>query len=81
MSKKTKPIVVMVADEALGDIAGLAKRLASEGMKIGRVLPVTGVITGSISPGLMPSLARLSGVMAVEDEAVAPAPPPDSPIQ
>lgn len=81
MAKKSKPIIVVVADEKIADIQGVADHLAAKGMKVEQVMPVTGVITGSSVPTKIPALRKIDGVMSVEEEAVAHLPPPDSPTQ
>ena len=78
---KSKPIIVTVADDALKDIVAVAKKLASRGMKIDRVLPVTGVISGSCAPGKKAGLRTVKGVHSVEDEVAVQLPPPDSEVQ
>jgi hypothetical protein len=81
MPKSTKQFVVTVADEALGNIDSVAKKLAAKGMKVSRVLPVTGVITGAYSPDKASDLVKVAGVMSVEEEVAAQLPPPDAAVQ
>lgn len=81
MPKKLKPIIVTVADDALKDIAQLANKLKAKGMKVDRVLPITGVISGSLEVSKMAGLQDVEGVMSVEEEVSAELPPPDSPLQ
>ncbi len=81
MSKNSKPIVVTVTDDAVAQIHQLADQLAAEGMEVSRVLPVTGVIGGSIAPSKVPALAKVGGVLSVEDEIISHLPPADSPLQ
>jgi cobalamin biosynthesis Co2+ chelatase CbiK len=81
MSKKSKPIVVVVADDMLPNIKQVADRLAAEGMKVERVMPMTGVISGSYESTDMSSLEKVNGVMSVEEEATAHLLPPDSSLQ
>jgi len=64
----TKSVIVTVADNALSDIHNLAKRLASCGMTVRRVLPTTGVISGSVSASRVSELRSESGVESVEEE-------------
>jgi hypothetical protein len=71
LSKESKSVIVTVADDALGDIHSLATRLKSHGMKVTRILPTTGVISGSVSAAKMPALRDVSGVMSVEEELSA----------
>lgn len=70
---RAQRIIVTVTDEALDRIEAVAEELAAKGMKIARVLPVTGVISGSCPPGKKEELEAVSGVHRVEDEAEATA--------
>lgn len=81
MSKKSKPIIVVVADDMLHNIKQVADRLTAEGMKVERVMPVTGVISGSYASNDISSLEKVAGVMSVEEEATARLPSPDSAVQ
>lgn len=81
MPKKTKPIIVTVTDDALNKIDDLAAQLAAKGMKVDKVMPLTGVISGSAAPTKMSGLRNVKGVMSVEEEVTAELPPPDSPVQ
>lgn len=78
MPSKAKSVVVTVADDALDSIQDVARRLTAKGLKVERVLPVTGVISGSCASNCVSSLRRVEGVLSVEDEAVADLPPPGS---
>ena len=71
MGKESKSVIVTVADDALKDIHNLASRLTSHGMKVMRVLPATGVISGSVAASKMHALRDVSGVMSVEEELSA----------
>jgi hypothetical protein len=81
LGKKTKSIIVTVTDDALTKIDELAARLTAKGMKVDRVLPATGVITGSAAPTKMSTLKKVDGVMSVEEELTIELAPPDSPVQ
>jgi hypothetical protein len=81
MPVKRKPVIVTVADDALKNIHELADKLAAKGMKVDRVLPITGIISGSCASTKMGELENVDGVMSVEEEASAEAPPPDSSLQ
>jgi hypothetical protein len=78
---KSKSIVVTVKDAALSDIQAVAEQLAAKGMKVRRVLPVTGVISGSVPVGKERALKAVQGVHSVEDEVQVQLPPPDSDVQ
>lgn len=77
MPSKRKPIIVTVADDALENIHELANKLAAKGMRIDRVLPITGVISGSCPSGKVGELEDIDGVTSVEEEASAEIPPTD----
>jgi len=81
VDSESKPIIVTVTDESLEKIDDLADQLTRKGMKVDRVLPVTGVITGSYAQGSLAELRQVSGVQSVEDEVGAQLPPPDSRVQ
>ena len=74
---KRKPIIVTVADDALGNIHELATKLAAKGMRVDRVLPITGVISGSYPSDKVGELENIAGVTSVEEEASAELPPTD----
>ena len=79
--KNRKPVIVTVSDRMLKDIHQLAERLGTKGMKVERVMPVTGVISGTLPSSKMSALRTIDGVESVEEEATAILPPPDSPVQ
>jgi hypothetical protein len=79
--KKRKPIIVTVADDALKNINELAAQLTAKGMKVDRVLPITGIISGSCASTKMGELENVDGVTSVEEEASAEIPPPGSTLQ
>jgi homoaconitase/3-isopropylmalate dehydratase large subunit len=81
MVKKSKSVIVTVADDELNKINQLANRLGDEGMKVDRVMPVTGVIAGSCAASRVADLKKVDGVMSVEEEVVAQLPPQDSSVQ
>src|SRR5436190_7292522 len=71
VSTGPKSVIVTVSDDALKDIHHLASRLTEHGLKVNRVLPVTGVISGSIATSKMSALRDVSGVSSVEEELEA----------
>jgi hypothetical protein len=73
-------VIVTVADDALASIHELAAELAAKGMKVERVLPVTGVISGSYAADLA-GLGRVKGVESVEEELRAHLPPAGDKLQ
>ena len=81
LPKKSQSIIVTVADEAIDKIDELASQLKSKGMKVDRVMPITGVISGSAPSSKWSSLKKVAGVSSVEEEVSAELPPPDSPVQ
>ena len=80
MTKK-KAIVVTVDDAAMKDIDGVVSRLTAKGMSVDRVMPITGVITGSCGSAKMSALGSIAGVSSVEEEVGIQLPPPDAPVQ
>jgi hypothetical protein len=78
---KRRSIIVTVGDEALGSINQLADKLAERGMQVDQVMPVTGVIAGSVPASRLADLVTVDGVSSVEEELVATLPPPDSELQ
>lgn len=76
-----KSVVVTVDDASLKDIHTVANRLVAHGMTIDRVMPLTGVITGTYARGKMSLLKTVSGVNSVEEELGVQLPPSDSPVQ
>jgi hypothetical protein len=56
---KGKSIIVTVEDAALEDIHDLANRLRVKGMSVDRVMPVTGVITGTCHSSKIPTLQKV----------------------
>ena len=79
MGENSKRLVVTVSDEKLADIHAVAGELSERGLEVDRVLPVTGVITGSLGSGSVAGLHGVEGVASVEEEAVSELPPPDAP--
>jgi hypothetical protein len=71
VGKESKSVVVTVADHALDDIDGVAKRLKAHGMSVTRVMAKTGVISGSVHAAKLSSLKGVSGVESVEEELSA----------
>jgi hypothetical protein len=68
MGKETKSVIVTVSDDALGEIQSLANRLKNHGMTVKRVMPVTGVISGSAAASKLGTLREVPGVSSVEEE-------------
>ena len=80
MSKaEEKAIVVTVGDEALKDIQSLAEKLTAKGMSVKQVMPITGVIAGSVQAKKMAALKKVKGVLDVGFDAIAHLPGPDEP--
>jgi len=66
-----KRVVVTVTDQSLGDIQEVAKTLAASGLTVDRVLPVTGVVSGTCAHAGLAALRRVPGVESVEEEVDA----------
>jgi hypothetical protein len=80
VSSNEKSVIVTVTDEMLPSIQRVADDLASRGLRVERVMPMTGVISGSLSADLS-ELQGIEGVMSVEEERTAELPPADSDLQ
>lgn len=78
---KLKPIIVTVTDAQLKNIQQVADQLTAEGMQVRRVLPITGVISGSYASVNLSDLEKVDGVMSVEEEESAQLPPADATLQ
>jgi hypothetical protein len=68
VGKESKSVIVTVADAALGEIQSLANLLKEHGMRVSRVMPVTGVISGSVAASKLGKLRGVPGVSSVEEE-------------
>ena len=64
--EELEQIVVTVDDQNLPIIQSVVTGLESAGMKVDRVLPVTGIITGAVSQSKLEGLRKVSGVAHVE---------------
>jgi hypothetical protein len=68
MKQKPKAVVVTIADASLDKIDAVAKQLAAKGLKIVDVMPLTGVITGSVASDRIAKLEQVTGVASVETD-------------
>ena len=75
--KTDTPVIVTVSDAMLKNIQQVAEQLTAKGMKINRVMPVMGVISGSSPSSKMSTLKDIDGVASVEEEVTAVLSPPD----
>jgi hypothetical protein len=64
--EEVEPIVVTVDDQNLPIIQSVVTGLESAGMKVDRVLPVTGIITGAVSQSKLEGLRKVPGVANIE---------------
>ena len=75
-------VTVLVADDHVAAIDEVAAALQRAGLRLGDVLPAAGAITGAVEDSaLLPALAAVDGVAAVEPAQEIQLPPPDEPIQ
>ena len=75
-------VTILVAEDRLAAIDGVAAALQDAGLRLDRVLPGTGVITGAVDDAAaLAALAAVDGVQAVEPAQELFIPPPDAPIQ
>jgi precorrin-6B methylase 2 len=72
-------VTVLVDDDHRGAIEEVAAALERAGLRVGRVLPAVGAITGSIEEPA--ALARVEGVAAIEPAREVRLPPPDADVQ
>jgi hypothetical protein len=71
MSNQMKPVIVTVTDDKLESIYQVAELLATKGLQVDEVFPLTGVIVGNSSLENIPALEQIDGVMGCEEEATA----------
>jgi hypothetical protein len=75
-------VTILIADDRLHAIDDIAAALQEAGLRLGQVLPTTGVVTGSVGDeAAVERLATVDGVTAVEPVQEVFIPPPDAPIQ
>ena len=75
-------VTILVADDHLSDIDGVAAALQQAGLRVAGTLPTTGVITGAVEDEAgIESVAGVEGVAAVEPAQQVQIPPPDEPVQ
>lgn len=78
MNMETKHVVVTVDDANVVNIRQIAQQLGGKGLAVDRILPITGVITGSCMPGGLAKLREVGGVSSIEMDAavhlLSPAP-------
>lgn len=68
MKQKAKAVVITIDDGSLDKIDAVAKQLTAKGLKISDVMPLTGVITGSVAGESVARLESVPGVASVEDD-------------
>jgi len=81
MAQEAKSLIVTLTDKGLGHIQQVADQLSEKGLQVNRVLPITGVISGTTSANNLAAFKGIDGVMDVEVEAVAYLPPSDAKVQ
>ena len=64
--EEVEQIVVTVDDQNLPIIQSVVTGLESAGMKVDQVLPVTGIITGTVSQSKLEGLRKVPGVANIE---------------
>jgi hypothetical protein len=73
---------ITVDDRHLDALDEVAERLRGKGMRVGRMLPTVGSITGTIDdPALIGDLLAVEGVLTAEPARTVGIPPPDAPVQ
>lgn len=81
MAGRKQNVIVTVADSAIDNIGTVESELAAKGLKVSRVMPMTGVIAGSCPADSLAKLQSVPGVLSVEEELAVQLPPPDSDVQ
>ncbi|HYH25519.1 MAG TPA: hypothetical protein VD834_09250 [Blastococcus sp.] len=74
-------VSVTIDDGHLGALDGVVQGLRARGMQVEQVLDGLGIITGSVSPGAAGELARVAGVVSVDEQLTYRLPPPDAAVQ
>ena len=74
-------ITVLVDDDHVAQLDGVAKQLSAAGMKVEQVLADIGLITGSVASERRAALEVVPGVAGVEGEQTFQLPPPDAEVQ
>ena len=64
--EEIEQIVVTVDDQNLPIIQSVVTGLESAGMKVDQMLPVTGIITGTVSQSKLEGLRKVPGVANIE---------------
>jgi hypothetical protein len=74
-------VTVTVADSHREDIDAVARALELAGMQVEQILPVLGIITGSVAEEQIAALEAVEGVAAIERQTNFQLPPPDAEVQ
>jgi hypothetical protein len=60
--------IASVREDRIGDIQDIARNLEGLGCKIENILTLSGVITGSASPGTSLSVLKIDGIKNIEPD-------------
>ena len=74
-----KSVIVTVGDDALANIHEVAKKLSEGGMLIEQVIPVMGMISGSVELQKLAKLRKIKGILGIDEEVRAQLPGPGEP--
>jgi hypothetical protein len=66
--EQTERIIITVDDQYLEEIQAVATALQSAGMRVEQVMPISGIITGEISPQQRQNLYNVTGVADIETD-------------
>jgi hypothetical protein len=66
--EQTERIIITVDDQYLEEIQAVATALQSAGMRVEQVMPISGIITGEISPQQRQNLYNVPGVADIETD-------------
>lgn len=80
MSQKYLRVTVTLDLSAAQHARDLVPALQENGLKVGDVLELSGVVTGRVRADQRDGLAQVPGVLAVEEEGSFQLPPPDAEI-
>jgi hypothetical protein len=78
---QTRQFNVVVSEDYLDRVGEVADKLRSAGMRVGRVMDLTGTIEGSADSAKEEQLRQIDGVEAVEEQRSYQLPPPESDLQ
>lgn len=61
-------VIITIADAHLTKMESIVSDLQAVGMQVTNILQMSGVIMGEVSPGDLPKLRQIDGVIGVEQD-------------